>query len=126
MPRTAAITKVFRFEAAHRLLRHGGECANLHGHSYELWVTVAGPLDENGMVADFGDLKAVVEEAVVAPLDHRCLNDLFDFETTVENLAHWVWDRLEEVGLRGLARVRLWETRTAFAEITRADREAAR
>lgn len=120
--RTATITKIFRFEAAHRLLKHRGECFHLHGHSYELWVTVAGPLDENGMVADFKDLKEVVREAVIRHVDHRYLNDVMEGETTAENLVHWAWDRLEEAGLRGLCRIRLWETTTCFAEITRANR----
>lgn len=126
MARTASVTRIFRFEAAHRLLEHGGECNRLHGHSYELWVTVSGPLGAGGMVMDFKDLKEAVQRAVVDVLDHRYLNDLFAFETTAENLAHWVWERLEEAGLRGLERVRLWETPNSFAEVGRRDREDGR
>ena len=36
------ITKIFRFEAAHAIHGYPGACANLHGHSYELHVRVAG------------------------------------------------------------------------------------
>ncbi len=57
------ITKHFNFEAAHALYGYDGKCKNIHGHSYQLFVTVIGkPIKDsehikNGMVMDFGDLK---------------------------------------------------------------------
>ncbi|MGA0420428.1 MAG: 6-pyruvoyl trahydropterin synthase family protein, partial [Phycisphaerales bacterium] len=37
-----------RFEAAHRLPRvpEGHKCGRLHGHSFRVTVTIAGPVDE--------------------------------------------------------------------------------
>ena len=70
------LTKIFYFEAAHALNGYDGKCRNIHGHSYELRVTVKGmPLDEpgnpkNGMVIDFHDLKSIVNQEVVEKLDH--------------------------------------------------------
>jgi len=70
------ITKEFKFEMAHTLMGYDGPCKNIHGHSYELRVTVAGRpiLDENhpklGMVMDFGDLKKIVRETVIDQFDH--------------------------------------------------------
>ncbi len=70
------ITKAFKFEMAHALKGYDGPCRNIHGHSYELLVTVAGrPVtDESnpklGMVMDFGDLKKIVRQAVVDEFDH--------------------------------------------------------
>lgn len=70
------ITKEFKFEMAHALKGYDGPCQNIHGHSYELKVTVSGNpiMDENnpklGMVMDFGDLKKIVKEAVVDVFDH--------------------------------------------------------
>ena len=70
------ITKIFHFEAAHALNGYDGKCRNIHGHSYEMRVTVKGmPLDEpgnpkNGMVIDFHDLKAIVNQEVIDKLDH--------------------------------------------------------
>jgi 6-pyruvoyltetrahydropterin/6-carboxytetrahydropterin synthase len=54
------ITKEFRFEAAHRLMNHPGACANLHGHSYKMEITVEGPIHSDGMVMDFGSLTKAV------------------------------------------------------------------
>lgn len=70
------ITKEFKFEMAHALKNYDGLCRNIHGHSYELKVTVSGtPLeDENspklGMVMDFGDLKKIVRDTIVDVFDH--------------------------------------------------------
>ena len=70
------ITKIFHFEAAHALNGYDGKCRNIHGHSYELRVTVKGmPLNEpgnpkNGMVIDFHDLKTIVNQEVIDKLDH--------------------------------------------------------
>lgn len=70
------ITKIFHFEAAHALNGYDGKCRNIHGHSYEMRVTVKGmPLNEpgnpkNGMVIDFHDLKTIVNQEVIDKLDH--------------------------------------------------------
>ncbi len=70
------ITKEFSFEMAHALLGYDGPCRNIHGHSYELKVTVVGkPLADRGnpklgMVMDFGDLKRIVRRTVVDVFDH--------------------------------------------------------
>jgi 6-pyruvoyltetrahydropterin/6-carboxytetrahydropterin synthase len=70
------ITKEFKFEMAHALPGYDGLCKNIHGHSYELLVTVAGrPISDStnpkyGMVMDFGDLKGIVRKTVVDIYDH--------------------------------------------------------
>ncbi len=72
------ITKEFKFETAHALKGYDGLCKHIHGHSYELFVTVIGqPIEDEsspklGMVMDFGDLKKIVKEEVVDKMDH-CL-----------------------------------------------------
>ena len=70
------LTKQFFFETGHALHGYDGKCRNVHGHSYQLDVTVIGvPIDDlsqikNGMVIDFGDLKAIVKKEVVEVFDH--------------------------------------------------------
>lgn len=111
-----SVTRCFAFEAAHQLPWHEGKCRNLHGHSYRLEVTVEGPIGPRGIVVDFGDVKSVVEREVVAHLDHRYLNDLFD-NPTAELVAADIWKRIEAADLR-VTRVRLWETADSFVELT--------
>ena len=70
------ITKEFKFEMAHALHGYDGLCKNIHGHSYRLWVTVIGDIQEvpghrkNGMVLDFDVIKKVVKKTVVDKYDH--------------------------------------------------------
>ncbi len=93
------VTKRFSFEAAHHLPGYPGKCARPHGHGYRLEVTVGGPVRDDGLVFDFYDLKKVVEERVIARLDHTDLNDLLDVPSA-ENIVLWIWAQLEDLPLR--------------------------
>jgi 6-pyruvoyltetrahydropterin/6-carboxytetrahydropterin synthase len=98
----------FYFAAAHRLPRYEGPCFRLHGHNYKMFVAVEGEVDpKTGMIFDFGVLKQVVQEHVMARVDHRNLNDVLD-NPTAENIARWVWETLAP-HLPGLCEVRLYE-----------------
>lgn len=51
----AKVSKVFTWEMGHRLPAHEGKCRSLHGHNYQAWVSVKGPVNPGtGMVIDFG------------------------------------------------------------------------
>lgn len=73
---TIRLTKQFFFETGHALYGYDGKCRNVHGHSYQLDVTVIGqPIEDtqhvkNGMVIDFGDLKTIVKREIVDLFDH--------------------------------------------------------
>jgi 6-pyruvoyltetrahydropterin/6-carboxytetrahydropterin synthase len=129
--RYARITRIFRFEAAHHLPEHQGKCARLHGHSYRVEVTLRGPVkdapgeSDHGMVMDFAELGQLMAEAILLRVDHQDLNAVTGIYTTAENLAHWIWQELLAYGLAQelLYTVRLWETETSFAEITRQECE---
>jgi 6-pyruvoyltetrahydropterin/6-carboxytetrahydropterin synthase len=96
-----------RFEAAHDIPGHKGKCARLHGHSYRLEAEFQGrELDEIGMVQDFADLKAVLNEFLP---DHCYLNDIMDTPTTAENISRWVFEQLRQRGL-SVSAVTVWET----------------
>ena len=104
------VRRCFWFEAAHSLPHHPGKCRDLHGHSYELVVTIEGEVDaHSGMVIDFSDLKRVVSDRVVQVLDHKNVNDFID-NPTAENMTIWIWDRLAGE-LPGLSEIELHETR---------------
>lgn len=116
------VTKEMVFDSCHNLLDYEGACANLHGHTYKIQVTFSGTCDEKGFVLDFKDVKRIMKELVVDRADHSYLNDLFDFNTTAENMVIFYYD-LIELALKSLYNgrvkiesVRLWETPTSFAE----------
>lgn len=120
------IFKDFSFSAAHAIRGHTRGCQNLHGHNYRVRVHLqAGRLDALGMVLDFADLKAMMEE-IVGPFDHRVINDIPPFDernTTAELLSQYVFEEIER-RLAGQERVRVtrvevWETDTSCAAYER-------
>jgi 6-pyruvoyl-tetrahydropterin synthase len=61
----------FRFSAAHTGL-HDGLFETMHGHTYIPTLTLCGPLDSAGMVADFRVVRSALRDAI-APLRSRIL-----------------------------------------------------
>lgn len=86
------ITKIFRFEMAHALVGYDGLCRNIHGHSYELRVTVSGEPEKDeaspkcGMLMDFSDLKRIVNEHIVHRFDHSLVLNACADASLVEQL----------------------------------------
>lgn len=141
-PRPLRVTKRFTFEMAHALRCHDGLCANIHGHSYVLDVTVLGtPVvapgePKDGMVVDFADLKKLVKRLVVERYDHALVlherereTTRFDaalfgrtiftvWQPTCENILLDIVSTLEGALPHGarLVAVRLQETATSWAE----------
>jgi len=109
------IFKVFTIEAAHRLphVPAGHKCGRLHGHSFQIEVHVAGPLDTNlGWIIDFADIKGAFKP-LEEQIDHRYLNEVDGLENpTSENIARWIWQRLKP-SLSGLSKVVVRETCTS-------------
>ena len=137
------VTKEFDFEIAHALWNYDGPCANIHGHSYRMFVTIIGePVNDeqnpkNGMVIDFGDLKRIVTHEIIKPLDHAIIlnkkalesfksldNQMFkkqyfvDYQPTCENMVIDFVKKLQEKIPEGLNlhSLKLHETATSFAE----------
>lgn len=139
MPVVRATRRV-HFSAAHRLHRAEwseerntevfGDCSNpnWHGHNYELYVTVEGPVDaETGFVMDLKGLKELLEARVLVDVDHRNLNLevpwLDGVIPSTENVAVAIWDRVVDAlpeGVR-LVKVALHETPRHYVEYTGPD-----
>jgi 6-pyruvoyltetrahydropterin/6-carboxytetrahydropterin synthase len=112
------VTKQFTFDAAHFLTDYEGDCSRMHGHTYKLEVTVGGSM-VGDMVIDFKLLNEVVKERIISKLDHQLLNEVLPFRTTAENIAEWAFKKLFFIEGCPIERIRLWETPTSFAEVTR-------
>ena len=115
------IFKLFHLEAAHRLpnVPPGHKCARLHGHSFAVELSVGGePGADTGWIMDFADLKKAFQP-LYDQLDHHYLNDIEGLENpTSENLARWIFRRLEP-RLPGLDKVVVHETCTSGASCSR-------
>lgn len=86
--------RTFYFDASHHLPAYKGKCEQLHGHTYRLDVVVEGDIKKDGMVLDFCELERIVEEKVIATLDHQDLNNILP-NPTAENIAEWIWKKLK-------------------------------
>ena len=99
---------------------------NGHGHNYVVEVTVEGNPDQlTGMVMDLKKLDDILNEKVIAPMDHRFLNfEVKPFDEivpTTENLAQEIWNRLRPVldtPTTSLSKVRVFETADLYVEIS--------
>lgn len=128
---------------AHALYAYDGVCSNIHGHSYNLEITLSGKVPNNpghpkdGMVMDFHDLKLLVKKHVVDEFDHSLMVNshisgeavealrkttsrirIVDFQPTTENIITHIAEILIPLlpeGVR-LFSIRLYETVTSFAE----------
>jgi 6-pyruvoyltetrahydropterin/6-carboxytetrahydropterin synthase len=92
------LNKDMQFAAAHFIPHEAaGKCAQVHGHTYFVNITVAGDeLDDSGFLVNFQELKQLVH----GKFDHTLMNDhkdVFndknsnDFPTT-EVVARKIWE----------------------------------
>ena len=91
----------FTFEAAHQVPPH----STLHGHSFRVVVFMTGERDPVfGWSHNLYDVQAAVNETKQR-LNDSYLNDIEGLEVpSLENVAAWIWDRLDPV-VPGLDRV---------------------
>lgn len=119
------ICRIFKFDSAHSLPYHKGQCNKLHGHTYKLEIKVEGIIKgdggpENGMVMDFKTFDREIKFIIIDKFDHELLNNFFE-NPTAENMVDWISNTLK--GLEHyhqqkikLIMVRLWETENSYAE----------
>lgn len=102
------------FDAAHYLRGYRGKCEQVHGHRFEVEVTVETEgLDDVGLAFDFVELKGHLR-GVLGRLDHVCLNDIPPFDRinpSSENIAATIYQELKP-RLPGttISRVEVWES----------------
>jgi len=78
---------------------------------------VKGPVDPiTGMVMNISDIKLAIHEAILKPLDHKCIDkDVPYFKnivSTTENVAVFMWGELKKVLEKPelLYEIKIWET----------------
>lgn len=70
----ATVTRIFEFDAAHRVMNEKVKCFNLHGHRFKVEATFEysskGAL---GYAIDFKEIKRIVGAWIDEKLDHACI-----------------------------------------------------
>ncbi|MEQ1797341.1 MAG: 6-carboxytetrahydropterin synthase [Lacibacter sp.] len=137
------LTKIFHFEMAHAIDGYDGVCKNIHGHSYELYVTVGSDdqgdefIPAPGFILDFKELKSIVNASVIDVFDHKLLLStgylakhpyvqsqenlvLWEAEPTAENLLIYMQRiiRQQLPAEMKLTQLKLYETNNSFATWT--------
>ncbi len=137
------VTKQFTFDMAHALYGYDGACKNIHGHTYELSVTLIGKIllqenhAKNGMLIDFTDFKRIVKENIGDVFDHALVLNgnsphaqlaeikqnfekvhFVNFQPTCENLVLDFLQRIKTALPQNLKihAIKLKETPTSYAE----------
>lgn len=97
------LNKDMNFAAAHFVPSSAaGKCADVHGHTYFVNITVAGnDLDESGFLVNFQDLKKLTH----GRYDHTLMNNHLEFSAefdgenylmpTTEVVARQIWENVE-------------------------------
>ena len=118
------VTIIKSFSAAHLLAQIGGKCEELHGHNFNVEVTVAAPdLSESGLLIDFRVVKKWLNE-ILDQMDHKHLNDLPNFagiNPSAENIAKYIYDQMkpqEKESQVRIARIKVWESENAAVTYT--------
>ena len=140
------IVKIIQWDMGHRVLNHRSICKGIHGHRYKAEVCLSGDVvsisgaSEEGMVADFADIKKIAKNFIHDKLDHSFMvwekdKELIDFfknssghkpvivpfTPTAENVAYYIFNELKDkfsdaykTNLK-LDSIKLWETPTSYA-----------
>ncbi|MDB4098970.1 6-carboxytetrahydropterin synthase QueD [Candidatus Thioglobus sp.] len=111
-----ALKIVTDFASAHSLRDYPGDCARLHGHNWQVEVSVCSQvLDDSGIAIDFREIKKQTK-LVVKRLDHQYLNEIKPFDVlnpTAENIAKYFFDEIALLITNKDVKVKevmIWET----------------
>ena len=104
------------FDSAHFLRGYLGKCESLHGHRYQVKVTIeAAALNDIGLAFDFTTLKKELGD-IILRYDHHCLNDVPPFDNvnpSAENIAETIYRELRlklEKERLDISQVEVWES----------------
>ena len=127
------ITKKYKFCAAHRYWNPEWdedknfsvfrEDVKLHGHNYELDITIGGPVNQDsGFIINIIDLNSIMEKFVISNLDHSQIDKDIDWfknrQPSTENLVVYIWSQIaDEIPPPAyLHSIKLQETPTIYTE----------
>ena len=94
MPIEYRVIKKLEIAGSHHLdLPYESKCQHIHGHNWNVEIECkTNVLTKYGMVVDFTDIKKLIHD----PLDHKNFNTIFDFNPTAENIAEWIYKKLND------------------------------
>ena len=129
------IYKEVQIDTSHRLLHYKGKCANLHGHRWKIEIWIEGEPDPvTKILIDYSMIKKIVEKydhQIILNKDDPMVPRIQEFhqvittpgDPTSELMAVLIRDDLYSFCGKHkikatVPKIRVWESPTAFAELT--------
>lgn len=123
------IEKKYHFYAGHRNVSAGEKCGRPHGHTYDIACTFKFGIMKNGITMLFSDIDKLVEP-ILKEYDHYFLLNINDplveifelagekyktvpFETSAENMAIWLFNRIKNEAGLPISKIEFGETKTS-------------
>ena len=123
------IEKKYYFYAGHRNKTAGEKCSRLHGHTYDVKCIFNFEIMTDGITMLFSDIDKKVEP-IIKYYDHyfilwekdplcdllKYINEPYrevPFETSAENMAIWIFNRIKNEAKMPITRIELAETKTS-------------
>ena len=104
------------FDAAHYLRGYHGKCENVHGHRFEVIISIrTGQTNDIGLAYDFVQLREQLK-GILGRFDHSCLNDIPPFDKinpSSENIASTIYSELRNIidGVNiAISRIQVYES----------------
>ena len=103
--------------SSHLLKNHKGKCGTLHGHQYEIELTIKAPYkqiknNECNFLIDLYDFDKTWK--TLFPTDHVNINEITQEDNpSIEYLSKWIYDKLKPT-IQDLHSVRIYETPTNY------------
>jgi 6-pyruvoyltetrahydropterin/6-carboxytetrahydropterin synthase len=124
------IEKKYHFYAAHRNHAGGFKCGRIHGHTYEVKCHFKfNQINDGGITCLFSDIDKLVEPIIkehchwflIYEKDSLCevlelINEpilKLPFETSAENMAIWLFNRIKNETALPIYRIELAETKSS-------------
>lgn len=126
------IKKKYHFYAAHRNKAGGEKCGRIHGHTYEVECHFEfRETNDFGITCLFSDIDALVEPIIKEHchwfliFEHDPLVDVLEmvgepikklpFETSLENLCAWLYNRIKRETNLPICKIQMAETKSSSA-----------
>jgi len=126
---TIQIEKKYHFYAGHRNKLAGEKCSRPHGHTYDVVCTFQFKEMKDGITMLFSDIDNLAEP-IIKEYDHYFLlkegDELIDpftvmgeefkvlpFDTSAENLAMWLFNRIKNEAKLPIVKIELAETKSS-------------
>jgi 6-pyruvoyltetrahydropterin/6-carboxytetrahydropterin synthase len=114
------VTRRYHFESAHflPLVPEGHKCKRMHGHNYEIEVSICGSVGHEGWLIDFFVMDEIIGP-IIKLVDHHLLNEIDGLSNpTVENIAPWFFKQIKQYVYGGMwcSNIRVYETKDCWAD----------